>query len=242
MPEEKKQIKVVLTKKPQNVTMVEGFPGFGLIGTITTEYMLDHLECEKIGSYCFEDLPPTIAIHESKVVDPIGIFYNKKHNIVIVHSISGAQGVEWIAADVILEVAKQLKAKEIISIEGVGSAVETTTSNLFYHSRNSKIGKKLESMNVQKLKEGIIMGVTGALLVKDNVPLSCIFAETHSRLPDSNAAAKVIELLDKYIGMKIDPKPLREKAKEFEEKVKNILEQSASAEDSMGKKQLNYVG
>ena len=43
------------------------------------------------------------------------------------------------------------------------------------------------------------MGVSGALLLKAEVPLSCFFAETHSSLPDSRAAAKIIEVLDKYL-------------------------------------------
>ena len=82
-----------LTKKPQNPVIIEGFPGFGLIGTITTEFLVEHLDCEKIGSFWFEDLPATIAIHTEKVVDPIGIYYSKKHNLVIIHSISGALGI-----------------------------------------------------------------------------------------------------------------------------------------------------
>ena len=42
-------MEIKLTKKPQNPTLIEGFPGFGLIGTITTEFLIEHLKAEKIG-------------------------------------------------------------------------------------------------------------------------------------------------------------------------------------------------
>ena len=32
-----------LTKKPKGVTILNGFPGIGLIGTISTEFLMEHL-------------------------------------------------------------------------------------------------------------------------------------------------------------------------------------------------------
>src|SRR3989338_7243565 len=101
-------MEIKLSKKPKNPIIIEGFPGFGLVGTIATEFLIEHLKCEQIGKYYFDDLPATIAIHDGKVVDPIGIFYNKKYNIAIIHSISAVAGMEWKAADLILNIAKQL--------------------------------------------------------------------------------------------------------------------------------------
>ncbi len=241
MPEKTEEKKtIMLSKKPQNVMLIEGFPGFGLIGTIVTEFLIEHLQCEKIGTYWFEDLPATIAIHESKVVDPIGVYYAKSKNLAIVHSISGSAGIEWDAAKIIMNVADQLKAKEIISVEGVGSPMPSEESNVFYYA--SKANAKLKSLGLEPLKEGIIMGVTGALLMKAKTPLTCVFAETHSQLPDSKAAAKVLELLGKYIGFDVDVKPLLEKAEKFEEKLKKILSQSSKAEEESEKKKMSYVG
>ena len=53
-----------------------------------------------------------------------------------------------------------------------------------------------EKIGIPKLNEGIIMGVTGAVLLRvEKTPISCLFAETHSNLPDSKAAAKIVEAL-----------------------------------------------
>jgi uncharacterized protein len=232
---------VKLSKKPKNPIVIEGFPGFGLIGTITTEFLVEHLDCELIGKYWFDNIPATIAIHQERVIQPVGIYYNKKYNLVIIHSIIGTQGTEWDASDMILSVCKQVGAKMLISLEGVGS-MQTTTTNIFYYSSDSKIKKKLDDIGVKPLKEGIIMGVTSAVLVKTNLPTTCIFAETHSELPDSKAAASVIETIDKLLGLKVDPKPLLKQAEMFETKLKGLMQKSQEAQALKDKKQLSYVG
>ncbi|MDP7116355.1 MAG: PAC2 family protein [Candidatus Woesearchaeota archaeon] len=235
-------MEIQLFKKPQGVKIIEGFPGFGLIGSITTEFLVDHLKCELIGRFLFEDQQSTVLIHKGKITEPLGIFYNQKHNIVIIHSISAAQGIEWKAADIVMDVAKQLKAKEIISLEGVGSAVPTTSSNIFYYTNVEKNRKNLEGLGTKLLQDGIIMGVTSAVMLKTKTPLTCFFAETHSALPDSKAAAKVIETLDKYLNLKVDPNPLLKQAQKFEDKLKSMMQQSQDAQEMQEKKQLSYVG
>ena len=114
---------------------------------------------------------------------------------------------------------------------------------MFYYSNNDKNAKLFEKAGIGALKEGIIIGVTGAVLLRvEKVPVSCLFAETHSNLPDSKAAAKIIEALDKYIGMDIDYKPLLEQAQKFEEKLKAIMQKSQEAQEISEKKKLSYFG
>ena len=233
---------IKLTEKPLNPIIIEGFPGFGLIGTIVTEFLIDHCECKCIGRHWFEDLPASVAIHEEKLINPIGIFYNKKNNIMIVHSISGTTGIEWKAADIIIDLADQCKAKELICIEGVGTAEETQTTNIFCYTNDDKNRKSLEKIGIKPLKEGIILGITSAIMLKTDLTTTCFFAETHSALPDSKAAAKVIEMLDKYLSLDIDYKPLLKQAEKFEEKLKGLIEKSQQAMDQQEKKQMSYVG
>lgn len=235
-------VKLKLKKIPKkNPVIIEGFPGFGLVGTITTEFLLKHLKCQKIGSYYFEEGPATIAIHKGEAVDPIAFFYNSKYNIVIVHSISPAAGKEFQAAEVVLELAKQTGAKEIICVEGVGSQ-QPEPGRTFYYTTNNQFAKKFKGMKVDNLGEGIIVGVTSAVLLKAPSKTSCIFAETQSSMPDSKAAAGVIKTLDGLLGLKVDPKPLLKQAEEFESKLKGIMSQAKAVQKEKDKKTLSYVG
>jgi len=236
-------MEINLKKKPKNVRIIEGFPGFGLVGTITTEFLIDHLNAERIGTIWFNELSPLVAIHQGKAIEPLGIFYSKKNNLVIVHALADIKGIEWKIVEALAQLCKILNAKEMIGIEGVGTAAQLNNGGKAYFYSN--IDKKWKSTGIPELKEGIVIGVTAALMMKyKQSPLSCVFAETHSSLPDSRAAAKVIEVLDKYLGLKVDYRPLLKKAEEFESKVKDLVAKSKDAvvKNKEHKAALNYLG
>jgi uncharacterized protein len=236
-------MQIKLTKKPKNCTLIEGFPGFGLVGTIAGEFLMEHLETEQIGKIIFDEMPAMIPIHDGKVVEPLGIFYNKKYNLAILHAITASVGLEWKLTEMVLEICRQLNVKEVICLEGVGSSEESKTSRVFFHSNIEKNIKKFRKIGVEQLKESIIIGVTGAILLRaDNIPTSCIFAETHTNLPDSKAAAKVVEVLDKYLGLNVNYKPLLAQAVKFEGKLRGILTESQKAQELSDKKRMSYVG
>ena len=195
-----------------------------------------------IGSIHSDKIPPMVAIHENKLVEPIGIYYVKSLNMVLLHVMTNVKGVEWEMGEILLELAKELDASDIISVEGVGTPVPNDEVNCFFFSNNDKARKKFASLKIEPLKEGIILGVTSTLLLMSERNLSCIFVETHSNLPDSKAAAKAVEVMDKYLGLKIDYKPLLKQAEKFESKIKNLMEQGNVATNEQMKKTLSYVG
>ena len=231
-------MKVILEKRPKNATIISGFPGFGLVVTITTEFLIKHLNAVPIGKIRVDEVAPVIAIHNGEPVEPLGIFYDKKYKLIILHALGGIDGIEWKLSDLIVKTAKELDVKEIVSVEGVGSNNPTAESKAFY------LGSKnvLKQKGVDKLQEGIIVGVTGALLLRKDVNITSIFAETHSQLPDSRAAAKVIEVLDKYLGLKVDYKPLIKNAEKFESKIKEVMDKKKEATILKEDKKLSYFG
>jgi|TARA_B100000315_G_C14546037_1_gene573278 uncharacterized protein len=230
-------MKIELKKKPKNPIIIEGFPGFGLIGTIVTEFLLEHMNCELIGEFIYDDLPAIAAIHKGKLIKPMAVHYSKKYNIVILQTILNPKGKEWAIAKAILDMAKQLKAKKIISVEGVTSPnILKSTNNIFYYG-----DKKLEKFGLKLIDESIVVGVTSSVMLRYDNSV-CIFAETHSRLPDSKAAAKVIKTLDKYLGLKVDYKPLLKQAHDFESKLKSLMKQTSKASEESDKKYLSYLG
>lgn len=231
-----------LYETPQKSRVIIGFPGFGLIGTITTEYLLDHLETRKIGKILFDGLPSTLAIHKGKILDPIGIYYNEKYNIIIIRGIAATTGIEWQIADEIEKAMDQLNPYEIINVEGVASQTPVEKSNVFFFSTNSHKKKNMLDLGLKELNDGIVIGVTSTILLKTKKEISCLFAETHSELPDSKGAAKIIEVLDKYIGLEINYKPLLEQAKIFEQKLKGIIQKSSHTQKQADMKTMNYVG
>lgn len=239
---ERKVMRIEFTEeKPDKPIIIEGFPGFGFVSTIATEYLIKHLDAKPIGRIVSDKLMPIAAVHKAEVIYPLEIFYDKKTNIMIVQAVTPVEGLEWRLADAIIELAEEVNAKEVISLEGVASP-ETDEPNLFFYSNREEKKKQLADLS-KPLKEGIILGVTGALLMKaKDIPFSCFFVETHAGLPDNRAAAKLIGLLDKYLGLTIDVKPLLKHAKEFEEKLKGLLSGLTEAKALKEKKKISYTG
>lgn len=224
----------ILHKKPKGVkSLIEGFPGMGLIGTIVVEFLLEHLKFEQIGEFVYDELPPTVAIHKGELVHPLAIFYNKKFNLVILHAIVDINGAEWNVAEQVSKLAQELGVKEIISLEGV---VSEGIEDIYCFNN-----KKFEELGAKPIGESVIMGVTASLLVREK-NMSCLFAETHSSMPDSRAAAKIMEFLNKYFEFNIDTEPLMLQADIFENKVKDMLKNTKNAQSEATRKQLSYLG
>tara|TARA_Y100000310_G_C20620778_1_gene783161 strand:- start:79 stop:801 length:723 start_codon:yes stop_codon:yes gene_type:complete len=240
-------MEIALSQKPKRPIIIEGFPGIGFAGTIAVEYLLNHLDIKSIGRFASKEIPPIAMIHGKEVRRLLEIFYAPKENIIFLHAIVGIKGLEWEVANTILELAKTVNAKEIISLEGVVSPTGDGLSRIFVQSNNSKKEKEFRKIGAQKLETGAVTGVTGALMLSaEHVDSTFLFAETSSQLPDSRSAAELIKYLDAYLGLKVDPKPLIKQAEDFENKLKEMVKLSAEAQKNQNedntKKELSYLG
>ncbi len=223
-----------LREKPKGVTVVEGFPSFGLVSTIALEFLIDHLDVEQIGEFVYDDLSPTVAIHDGELIHPMSIYYDEDHDLVILHTSLNVQGLEWEVAECIDELAEELDAREVISVEGVPTDSEDTQAFTYEH-------EGLKDSGAEPLEESIIMGVTAALMLRTD-KATPLFSGAHSQLPDGEAAAEVIEVLKEYLDLDIDPEPLIKKAEEFENNLKEMMQQSQEAQKEADKRRLSYLG
>ncbi|MGB9675180.1 MAG: proteasome assembly chaperone family protein [Candidatus Nanoarchaeia archaeon] len=242
-----KEIELKLLVKPKKgATVIVGFPGFGYVATIATEYLIDHLKTHPLGEIWSSQLTSAAFIHEGRVIKPIEIFHNDKYNILIIEALSNVSGLEWEIAEAVLKLCREISAKELICIEGVSAPAANTEPQAFYYSNNAANSKKLEKIGLKKIRDGVIFGVAGALLLKakKDISSSFIFAETHSDLPDSRAAAKVIQVLDQYVNLKVDYAPLLKRAEEFEKRLQELIRKAQFAVAAKKEKEvkLPYIG
>ncbi len=239
-------MKIRLNEKPQNVRLILGFPGFGLVGTIATKFLIEHLDVKKIGEIESNKLLPLAAIHKNSLIGPLDLFYNKKYNLVILQTLSDLAGSEWKISEIIEELARILNAKEVIILEGLPSNKTKGELKTYMYSDNNP--KNAERLGLPMLKEGVMMGVTATVMLRlEKIPVSAILAESPSKFPDSEAAARAIQVLDKYWDLDIDFKPLMKAAKNFEgmlkEMMEKVKEQQATAPAAQGRDpDLEYIG
>lgn len=217
---------IQLSEKPHGVTIIQGFPGFGMVGSIATEFLIQHSAFKQIGSIIFDEVRPLVAIHGGKLVPPAGIYYCEAAKLVVLSFMVKGKDHEWKFADAIQELANTFSAKEIITIEGVTGLDEKHP--VTYYS-TEEVKHPLSEKGYEIMQESVIMGVSAALLVQDGRPITAIFANSNPQIPDSNAAAEVIKALDAYLDLDIDYEPLHAQAAEFEDKLKTMFAQSDQA-------------
>ena len=57
-----------ITAKPKlrKPVLVEGFPGLGLVGTISASYLIEKLKMEPLGYITGDQFPPLAAVHNRR--------------------------------------------------------------------------------------------------------------------------------------------------------------------------------
>ena len=83
---------------------------------------------------------------------------------------------------------------------------------------------------LQEFTEGVITGVAGVLLnegKRRDFNVATILAEAHPDYPDARAAARVIEMINKFLlHIELDVKPLYDEAGRIESQLKLIHKQA----------------
>jgi uncharacterized protein len=223
----------------ENGTIIEGSPGVGLVSSIAATYLIDFLKLDQICAFDSEAFPPTSMIYASKPKFPAGIYANSKHKIgVFISEFTPLPPLHKPIAIALLNWCKQQKVRRIISIEGLpselkcvpGEPIENINTKVYGIGSTEKVRKELKNAKISPLETGMIYGVSGILLNEGqwiNYDVITILAEACINLPDSFAAAKILESLDKLIPeIKIETKPLYEESKKLEDYLKNLRKQA----------------
>jgi len=216
--------------------LVTSFPSAGLATTVASHYILRSLKLPRVGRFESPDLAP-IAVVQGGEVNPIIRVYGRPGLGVVLSEFPPLASQLTPIARTILEGAERLSARLIVCLEGVvphpelENGTETTqvpaaevTENVWaaFSRRDPELLSAFARTQARSLEEGVIGGVSGALLVQGlgrKVPVAVVLVSTRAAegLPDHRAGAVLIETLDRLLPeLKIDTGPLRKQAAEIE--------------------------
>jgi uncharacterized protein len=203
-------------------TLIEGFPGMGLVGTIGAKYIAEKLKFEEIGFIDTNIFIPIIRIHEGTPVNPSRIYVHreKKLAIIISEQIIPKYYTEKMAK-AIVEWTEENNFARLISLEGI-NAGEKNQNKIYGIGANKKSLELLEKFKVQPIKEGITTGITSLILLelKKNENFEAISLLGNVNLQaDYKAASTIIKKLAEITGMQIDITPLMNEAKKTEKEL-----------------------
>jgi len=224
--EKKVTIKETKSVETTNPILIQGFPGMGMIGTISSAYLAEKLGMELVGEIESDYFPPISAIHDYKPVSPARIYASEKHDLIVLFSefVIPAE-VVYELTQTILDYAKAKKARAIYSLAGIATQ-QPPTAAIHGIASTPKMSELLKKNGIELIKEGATQGVSGLLIAEcasESYPAANILAET--QLPmDPKAAASLLEKLSEIIGVPIDTVELRKEGNQIESKMKDAME------------------
>ncbi len=243
-------VTINLSKKDiKDATVLCGFQGTWVVGPIAIQYLLDHLPFENIGEVWFDGLLPFAFIFKEELIKPLSIFYNKKYNLVVLRSTTPSRGNEWQLAEVVENLAKQVKAKEVVVLDGV----ETNQTNDIFYLTNQKLSTKLKKTGAAQLNNAAVVGVHSVFLIKDSLPVFCLYGTLKHvatddegkqlmQVSDGRTAANMITFLDQYLGMNVNVTDLLKKSEIIESKIKELSKQLRQPDAPQQQVTPSYIG
>lgn len=212
----------------ENPTLLEGFPGVGLVGTIATQYLYHEMEFEQVAKMESDDFPPVAVVHEGVVRLPIRMYQNTEHDLLLVVSeLPIHPGISNDVANSLVDWGREQDTERIVSLAGVGGPRKQGEQVFAAGTSDDVLGGLPE--DVQVFEEGNIAGVSGSVMVnsslKDQEGL-CLLGETQVFAPDPRSAASVIEVLNEMYGIAVDTQELLEQADQIESQMQELAEQT----------------
>ncbi|MDN7011537.1 proteasome assembly chaperone family protein [Methanoculleus sp. FWC-SCC3] len=221
-------------------TVLIGFPGSGLVGSIALQYLVEQMEFEQIGAITSKYFPPVALMSKGVINAPVRL-YEKDHLAAVVSDVPIHPAICYEVANGIMDWLAQFNIGEIVTIAGI--ITNEQEKRVFGVATSSGALQRVEEKTII-LPMGSISGVAASLLTEcktRGIPGIGLLGETVNT-PDPRSSAATIEVLNQIYGLGLDIQPLLEQAVEIEAAMSQIAEQVQKTEGQPRREQLPMYG
>ncbi|MFB0560674.1 MAG: proteasome assembly chaperone family protein [Candidatus Lokiarchaeia archaeon] len=218
-----------------------GLPDIGLVGMISASHLVESLDMKPV-SYLESDLfPPVLVLHGSKIYHPFRI-YQKDNTLLFLSEIPVPPLAVNDISKAITKWLKEINASIVMPLGGipVPNRIAIEEPDVYAVATNDTANKLIDDFSLQRLEEGIMAGPYARILMdctKLDLPCLALLAQSFPNYPDPGAAASVVKVINKVLGMDTDVGALLEKAEEFRIKTRDLMQRTTDQFASMGKSQ-----
>lgn len=223
-----------------DTSVLMGFPGSGLVGTIALQYMVDQLEFDLVGTMTSRYFPPLAMMNKGVINDPVRM-YVKNDIAAIVADIPIHPMICYEISNGLLDWLEPFKPKEVLTIAGI--VTNEPEKRVFGVATTQEALKRIEEHTLV-LPIGSISGIASSILTGckiRGIPGYGLLGETVNA-PDPRSSAATIEVLNKMYNLGLDVKPLLEQAEEIEQSMHKLSEEVQQSAETTPKKDLPMYG
>ncbi|HOD86563.1 MAG TPA: proteasome assembly chaperone family protein [Methanoculleus sp.] len=221
-------------------TVLIGFPGSGLVGSIALQYLVEQMEFEQIGAITSKYFPPVALMAKGVISAPVRL-YEKDNLLTVVSDVPIHPAICYEVANGIMDWLTRFDIKEVVTIAGI--ITNEPEKRVFGVATSPELLQRIEDKAII-LPMGSLSGVAASILTEcktRGIPGVGLLGETVNT-PDPRAAAATIEVLNQIYDLNLDVEPLLEQAVEIEAAMAQIAEQVQKTEGQPRREQLPMYG
>lgn len=216
----------------ENATMILGFAGIGLIGPIITNTLIEQIpDIAEIGFLTSEFLPPISIFYDGVLKNPFRIYYTPMHNLIV-----GACEVPFQIPNAYNDLAKTIcnwalsedvKAKELVIFQGIPKKGIIDDFPVYYAAEED-LEERLKGIEVKKISRGIIIGPEATVIneaLTNRLRSLALFTYVY-QIPTPEAAAAIMDVLNKLYHLNIKTSKLLEEGKEIKTKMLELAQKA----------------
>lgn len=228
------EFKNIVLKDP---VLIAGFPGPGLVGSISVNYLIEKLQMKQIGCVESEFIIPGVIYYDGRLRHPFRLYSNQEGSlcILVCEAPILIRGISSVL-NLVMKWCNNNNVQEVLVLGGFARP------GLDNSKREPYIFSSINDYNVQKTSfdrkiittylepTTFIGGIPGGLLsssLANNIPCTALFIPSRDDLPDAEGAAIIIDEINKITKdekLKVDTAQLRQEGENLKKRMLEFIE------------------
>ena len=208
-----------------------GFVGPGLVGLVTSGYIIEKLNLHEIAHVQSQHIPPVAVFVGAKLRHPFRIYSDTRGKVIVIHSempidIEGLYEV----SSVLLDWLEDIRAREVVVLDGVAVNGIPDRHETFCVADEEKC-RELERLGIKAIQSALISGVGGSILTQclsRRVKGVSFLTEASIDFPDPGAPLSIIKSLNAAYGLSITTDELEQNVEKLDDQLNKLTEQYKS--------------
>jgi len=214
----------------ESPTLIEGFPGLGLVASIAVDQITSQLDLDYYGQLRCAALPPVASYNEGRVQDLVRVYAGSDPAVMTLQSdlMIPPSAFEQLTACVLSDLSPEFD--RAIFLAGAPARNEEEMGEVIGIATNDEMESEVTEAGIELADgSGLVGGITGALVdacYEREIPAAVLVVKAHPQLPDPGSARAVIEnAIEPLVDFDIDTSELQEQSEQIQAQLEQIAQQ-----------------
>lgn len=214
----------------ESPTLIEGFPGFGLVAAIAVDQITTQLELDHHGNILSEGFPPVLSHQDGRAQDIVRVYAGSDHNVMTLQSDLALPPSTFKSLSRCVHEDLASEFGQAIFLAGAPARNEDEVGTVEAIATTERLEADLREAGIELATgSGLVGGITGAIAdgcYHHDVPAAVLVVRADPYLPDPGAARSVIEdALEPLVEFDIDTTELEAQSNQIQEQMQQVAEQ-----------------